>query len=82
MSRLRTLFGSRWLRAGLLVALAGWAPLLLYVAWEHATGATGGNPIGLGLLMVASTPVALGLVFAGLVQGVVRTVRGAHPPLG
>lgn len=73
-----TLPGSIWstrtFRAGLTVLVIGWLPLLLYVAWAWVTGEDG-NPIGLGLLMVFSTPVALVLVLVGLVQGVLRHTR-------
>lgn len=63
---------SRWTRAGAVVWLVGWAPLLLYVLVDWMTGGRG-NPIGLGLLMVCSTPIALGLVVAGLVDATRRS---------
>lgn len=65
MTDLQRKMRSRWsgpwfLKAGALVALAGAAPLLLYIL----LGPADGNPIGLGLLMVAA--VLAGLFLAGI----------------
>jgi hypothetical protein len=62
---------STFVRAGVTLLVIGWLPLLLYVAYELLTGAKG-NPIGLGLLMVCSTPVGLVLIVIGLVQAAKR----------
>ena len=75
MDLLRCLLGARFLRLAPLVLAIGWAPLLLYVAWEWASGGHGGNPIGLGLLMVAATGVAVILAGVGCAQGLVRYLR-------
>jgi hypothetical protein len=76
MDLLRCLLGARLLRLAPLVLAIGWGPLLLYIAWEQVTGATGGNPIGLGLLMLATTPVALILAGVGFMEGLLRYLRG------
>jgi hypothetical protein len=76
MELLRCLLAARRLRLAPLVLAIGWGPLLAYVGWEHATGATGGNPIGLGLLMLAATPIALILAGVGLMEGLLRWLRG------
>ncbi|GEN99165.1 hypothetical protein NSE01_09980 [Novosphingobium sediminis] len=47
------------MKAGLVVMAAGWAPLL----YEIAFGPADSNPIGLGLLMVIATAIAL-ILFA------------------
>jgi len=70
-SWLGALRSSRFFRAGLLLLAIGWGPLLLYVAYESLSGATGGNPVGLGLLMFFSTPVALVLLAIGIVSATV-----------
>ena len=75
MSLARCLLEARLLRVAALIFVVGWAPLLLYIAWEQLSGARGGNPIGLGLLMMAATPVALILAGVGLVQGLLRYRR-------
>ena len=45
--------------------VASLAPLLLYIVFGPADG----NPIGLGLLMVAGVPTGLILLVIGLVTG-------------
>lgn len=65
---------STWVRAGVTLLVVGWVPLLLYVAHELLTGGKG-NPIGLGLLMVCSTPVGLVLIVIGLMQAAKRARR-------
>ncbi len=50
---------NRFVKAGLVVMVAGWAPLL----WEIAFGPADSNPIGLGLLMVIATAIAF-ILFA------------------
>jgi len=47
--------------------LVGWAPLLLYLPYDALRGG-GGNPIGLGLLMMASTVLAGGILGFELVR--------------
>ena len=42
--------GWAWIVTGLIVALAGAAPLICYLGIQNLTGSSGGNPIGLGLL--------------------------------
>lgn len=64
---------SRLVRAGLLLLLIGWSPLLLYIAYESLSGQTGGNPIGLGLLMFFTTPVAIVLLVVGGIAAAVAT---------
>ena len=54
-----------------LVLLVGWLPLLIHIPFDFFRGG-GGNPIGLGLLMAASTFIAAILLVA---QGVVSLVR-------
>ena len=49
----------RFVKAGLLTLACGWTPLLLEIAFGPADS----NPIGLGLLMVISTAIAL-ILFA------------------
>ena len=56
--------GMQMIRGSALLAAAGIAPLLLYAL----VGPSDGNPIGLGLLAVATVPIA-GI---GLVIGVVK----------
>lgn len=46
--------GWAWIVARFIVALVGSAPLLLYIGFENLTGASGGNPIGSGLLAMAA----------------------------
>lgn len=50
------------------LGLAGWLPLLLYVWFGPADG----NPIGLGLLAMATVPFAAVGVLAGLVKMLVE----------
>jgi hypothetical protein len=73
---LATVARSRFFRAGVWLLAIGWTPLLLYVAYESLSGATGGNPVGLGLLMFFSTPVALGLIAIGVVTATVAALSG------
>ncbi|OGR75640.1 MAG: hypothetical protein A2X32_03215 [Elusimicrobia bacterium GWC2_64_44] len=63
--------------AGLLVV--GASPLLLYVLYALATGATGGNPIGLGLLFFVSFWPAVILMGIGAVQAARRAKQGGGP---
>jgi hypothetical protein len=76
MELLRCLLAARRLRLAPLVLAIGWGPLLSYLGWEHATGASGGNPIGLGLLMLAATPIAMILAGVGFVEGLLRYLHG------
>jgi hypothetical protein len=74
-SLLRRSLGLRIVAISLLIAIAGIAPLLLYVA----IGPSDGNPIGLGLLAVLSGAIgtlgALIGVVSYLVQAVARAIR-------
>jgi hypothetical protein len=78
MELLRCLVAQRALRLAPKVLALGWLPLLLYVGWEWATGSRGGNPIGLGLLLVAATLAAVLLAAVGSLQGLVRFLREAR----
>lgn len=49
----------KFVKAGLLTFAAGWTPLLLEIAFGPADS----NPVGLGLLMVIATAIAL-ILFA------------------
>ena len=60
--------GRRVIRNSVLFGLAGCAPLLLYIAF----GPSDGNPIGLGLLMVLTAPIALVGILVGLVKCLVE----------
>lgn len=73
-----TLTRSRLVRAGLALLAIGWTPLLLYVAYESVSGQTGGNPIGLGLLMFFSTPIAVVLLLFGIVASAVARRTAAR----
>lgn len=53
-------------RAGGILLAIGWTPLLAYVLWETLSGQRGGNPVGLGLLLLFSTPPAVLLLAIGL----------------
>jgi hypothetical protein len=55
--------GARIVYAGIAVAAVAWLPLLLYFAFGPAKG----NPIGLGLLAMLGTPVAVVAVLVGIV---------------
>lgn len=77
MELLRCLYRATLLRAAAVVLAVGWTPLLLYVLWEKLSGQTGGNPIGLGLLMVAATLLGVLLLVLGLLQGLWARLRGA-----
>jgi hypothetical protein len=66
---------SRLTNAALIVLAIGWLPLLLYIPYDALRGG-GGNPIGLGLLMVLSTFVGGAML---VVAGIRRALRGSHP---
>ena len=74
----RSLRMSRLVRIGFVILGVGWTPLLLYVVYESLSGSTGGNPVGLGLLMFFSTPVAVLLILAGVLAAAVaaRSTNG------
>lgn len=69
---------SRLVRTGLVLLAVGWTPLLLYVLYESFSGRTGGNPIGLGLLLFFSTPIASVLILVGVVVSAIaaRSTNG------
>jgi hypothetical protein len=52
---------------GIGLAIAAWAPLVIYVVVEKMRGRTGGNPIGLGLLAWLGTAVGLLLLIGGAI---------------
>jgi hypothetical protein len=56
--------GATFIKAGLVVMAVGVAPILLYTL----LGPADGNPIGLGLLMVALVPLGFLLVGIGLLR--------------
>jgi len=56
--------GTAFVKAGLLVAILGAAPLLLY----SLLGPADGNPIGLGLLAVVAVPIGFLLFGVGLLK--------------
>jgi hypothetical protein len=63
---------AKWLAiVSALLAACCAAPLLLYAAF----GPQGGNPIGLGLLMVFGTPFFAGLAGLGLVIWVIGRLK-------
>lgn len=77
MSRLEERLITRWsaqwfLIAGVVIVLAGVAPLGLYILF----GDPRGNPIGLGLLAVAAVPVGSLAVVIGVVKRLVGLFVG------
>jgi hypothetical protein len=57
------------------LALAiGWLPLLLYLPYDWLRGG-GGNPVGFGLLLVASTALAAALLGAQILLSLVQRFR-------
>jgi hypothetical protein len=60
--------GAKIVKASALLGLAGLAPLLLYAL----LGPADGNPIGLGLLAAATTPIALVGMAVGAVKWLVE----------
>ncbi|HEX7113130.1 MAG TPA: hypothetical protein VF216_11860 [Mizugakiibacter sp.] len=69
---LRRWSGLRLMAMSAALGAAGVLPLLLYVAF----GPKDGNPIGLGLLAVASVPVAAVGMAAGAISALVQWLRG------
>ena len=66
------IFGSRATWAAGIVLVLGWLPLIVV----GTLGGPGANPVGLGLLAMLSTPVALLLGCAGIVRGFLRWRAG------
>lgn len=64
--------------AGLLAVTA--SPLLLYLLYELVTGAKGGNPIGLGLLLVVFFWPSVILMVVGAIGAARRAKNGGNPP--
>ncbi len=60
-----------FIKAGLLLMLAGAAPLLLYTV----VGPADGNPIGLGILMVVAVPVGFLLLGIGALRMLVAWLQ-------
>lgn len=61
-------FASRATKAGAIILVLGWLPLLLTIAF----GDPDANPIGLGLLAWLATVIAFLLCCAGMVRGFLR----------
>ena len=66
-------------KAAAVVLAVGWAPLLLYIPFDALRGG-GGNPIGLGLLMVASTLLALVLLGVAAARTLYQRIRHGFGP--
>lgn len=64
----KKIFSSKIFKAGLLLLVIGSSPLLLYVLYEFVTGATGGNPIGLGLLLFVTFWPSVIMMIIGIVS--------------
>lgn len=75
----KELLRSRVFLAGAGLLTVGASPLLLYILYELATGAAGGNPIGLGLLFLVSFWPAVILMGVGAVQAARRAKQGGEP---
>jgi hypothetical protein len=71
---LRRWSGKRTLLASGMLALLGVGPLLLYVL----LGPADGNPVGLGLLAVASAPFAVGGAVIGIIKLLVEFFSSAR----
>ena len=59
-------------KAGLILFIVGISPLLLYVLYEFVTGATGGNPVGLGLLFFVTFWPSVILMLIGIVSALLN----------
>ena len=68
---LRRFPGSTILLCGVVVAVAGVLPLLLYIA----IGPEDGNPIGLGLLAIVAIPTGGMIALAGIIKLLVHYFR-------
>ena len=67
--------GVRIMLVGLAMAAAACIPLLIYGAFEEMRGTTGGNPIGLGLLMVAGVVMGIAVVIGGAIDVLLIMMR-------
>ncbi|OGR62806.1 MAG: hypothetical protein A2X31_06765 [Elusimicrobia bacterium GWB2_63_22] len=76
---LKKLRGSKLFLAGAALLVVGSAPLLLYLLYEFVTGRTGGNPIGLGLLLFVSFWPAVILMGIGAFSALLRRNGGGNP---
>jgi len=65
---LRRFSGRQIVRWSVVLGVVGVGPLLLYIAFGPADG----NPIGLGLLAVATVPVAVVIAGVGLIKMLVE----------
>lgn len=65
---LRRYSGRAFVAGSVVLGLAGWLPLLLYIEFGPADG----NPIGLGLLAMVTAPVAVVGLLVGLVKMLVE----------
>ena len=65
------MFRSKIFKAGLILLIVGVSPLLLYVLYEFVTGATGGNPIGLGLLFFVTFWPAVIMMVIGVISALI-----------
>ena len=67
--------GVRIMLVGVAVGIAAGIPLLLSVKLEEMSGTTGGNPIGLGLLMLAGALTGIAVVVGGAIDVVDSMTR-------
>jgi hypothetical protein len=68
----KKIFSSKMFKAGLILFIVGISPLLLYVLYEFVTGATGGNPVGLGLLFFVTFWPSVILMLIGIVSALLN----------
>ncbi len=59
--------GWTWIVSGIIVAIIGGSPLLMYIGFENLTGSPDGNPIGLGLLAIAALGLSQLCLFVSLI---------------
>ncbi|WP_423680435.1 MULTISPECIES: hypothetical protein [unclassified Undibacterium] len=59
---------SKFLIVGILIAVAGYLPLQLYIIFGPADG----NPVGLGLLMVMGMMLGMMVVAIGVIKRLIR----------
>jgi hypothetical protein len=61
-------------RLGGIILAVAWLPLLLYIPYDAVRGG-GGNPIGLGLLMLGGTLVGGAVMLLGVALCLVQRLR-------
>ncbi|MCX5786306.1 MAG: hypothetical protein NTX59_11515 [Elusimicrobia bacterium] len=69
---IKKIFRSKVFLTGLGILAIGCGPLLLYALYEFITGAKGGNPVGLGLLLAVSFWPGVILLVAGIILGLLN----------